>query len=567
MKKSILRRLQEQGEAPEWLTEEGLQILQSGYLLPQETPRAMWQRVATAAAFYYPEIPNIKDKFFDLMWKGWLGLSTPVASNMGTERGLPVSCFGSYMPDTLIAIFDTVKEVAVMTKYGGGTSVHMNDIRSSNSIVAGTGGTASGPVSWSKILDSTILAVSQGSVRRGSVAAYLPIEHFDAETFINIRNPTQDKNFYCSNIHHGVTITNKFMQELINGNKRNRELWIKLLEVRFKTGEPYIVFYDHAQVNNPKHLNWYQVNGSNLCTEIFLHTDAHHSFVCVLSSLNLAKYDEWKNTDAIKTAIYFLDAVCEEFIQKTKHIPGMERARSFALKSRALGLGVLGYHTLLQSKYLAWDSYEAMSLNAEIFRTMQNEARKTSQELAKLKGEPEWLVGTGYRNSHLLAVAPTGSNSVISGNVSPGIEPIAANVFVHKTAKGTFIKKNQVLEKWLTEQNRNTDDVWLAIAKNDGSVVGLDQIFPKDIQKVFLTAWEINQFALIKHAAQRQKFIDQGQSLNLFFVANADPKYVHNVHLHAWENGLKSLYYLRSTAASKADLASRTADECEACSG
>jgi ribonucleoside-diphosphate reductase alpha chain len=559
-----LQDLKNNGQAPEWLTEDGYKTLSGGYLLEDETPRDMWMRVSKAAASYYPEIPDIKDRFFEILWNGWLGLATPVASNMGTNRGLPVSCFSSYMPDSLPKIFDTIKEVAMMTKHGGGTAVHMGDVRPSNALVKGTGGNASGPVSWAKILDSTILGVSQGSVRRGAVAAYLPIEHYDASAFINIRNPTQDRNFHCPNLHHGVTVSNTFMEEMLNGNSSKRDLWVQLLETRFKTGEPYIFFTDHAQKDNPKHLPWYNVKGSNLCTEIFLHTDDEHSLVCVLSSMNLAKYDEWKDTDAVKYAIYLLDAVVEEFLQKSKKIEGLERAYNFARKSRALGLGVLGYHTLLQSKLYPWDSFEAMTLNAEIFRTMRAKAEQASKELAELKGEPEWMKGTGRRNSHLLAVAPTGSNSIISGGVSPGIEPIAANVFVHKTAKGTFIKKNEILEKWLAKNGLNTDDVWKKIMQNDGSVMGIKEI-PKGIQEVFLSAREINQYALVKHAAQRQKWIDQGQSLNLFFVANADPKYVHGVHVEAWKSGLKSLYYLRSAAYGKSDLASRSPDECKAC--
>lgn len=551
-------------EHPDWLTEEGLKTLRSGYLLPGETPKDMWLRVAQAAAKHYPEHPEAKDKFFEIMWNGWIGLSTPVAANMGTNRGLPVSCFSSYMPDTLYGIFDTIKEVALMTKYGGGTAIHMNDIRSSSSPVKGTGGTASGPVAWAKILDSTILAVSQGNVRRGSTALYLPIEHLDALSFINIRNPTQDRNLHCPNIHHGVSISSKFMEDMLNGNKENQQKWIKLLEVRFKTGEPYIFFADNAQKDNPPHLPWYKVLGSNLCTEIMLHTDEKHSLVCVLSSLNLFKYDEWKNTDAVKWAIFLLDAVVEEFIQKTNNIEGLERANAFAKKSRAIGLGVLGYHSLLQSKMIPFDSFDAMMLNAEIFRGIRQKSEEASRELAQLKGEPEWMKGTGRRNTHLLAIAPTSSNSIICGNVSPGIDPIAANVYIHKTAKATFIQKNRILESYLESRGLNTEEMWKKIAQNDGSVVGIKEI-PKDVQEVFLTAREINQYAIIKKAAQRQKWIDQGQSVNLFFTANADPKYVSGVHIAAWKEGLKSLYYLRSSAASRADLASRSPDECKAC--
>jgi len=563
-----LQRLKELGKASDWLTEEGLKTLQGGYLQSGETPVDMYRRVSKAAASYYPASmqQELESKFFAIIYKGWLGLATPVASNMGTSRGLPVSCFSSFMPDTLNGIFDTIKEVAVMTKYGGGTAVHMNKIRSTEDSVLGTGGTASGPVSWAKILDSTISSVSQGAIRRGAVAAYLPIEHTDANSFIMIRHPSQDQNKYCPNIHHGVTISDSFMQDMLAGDKDKRDKWKHLMTTRLETGEPFVFFSDAAQQGNPKHLPWYRVNGSNLCSEIFLHTDDDHSFVCCLSSMNLAKYDEWKDTDAVKTAIYFLDAVMQEFIAKAYFIPGMERAYNFAVKSRALGLGVLGWHTLLQSKMFAFDSFESMMLNSRVFSSMKQQADEASREIAEILGEPEWMQGTGKRNSHLLAVAPTVSNALISGGVSQGIEPISANVFVQKSAKGTFIRYNPTLKQKLGELGLDNSQIWDSIIKADGSVLGIKEI-PEEVQQVFLTARELNQFAIVKQAGQRQKFIDQGQSVNLFFSANSEPKYIHQVHVEAWKEGLKSLYYLRSSAAIRSDLASRSVEECKACEG
>jgi ribonucleoside-diphosphate reductase alpha chain len=563
-----LDKLKREGKAPEHLTEEGFKTLKGGYLLNGETPVDMYKRVSEAAANYLPsEIRSeYESKFYEAIFNGWLGLATPVASNMGTARSLPISCFSSYMPDTLPGIFDTVKEVATMTKFGGGTAVHMNGLRGSDSPVIGTGGVASGPNSWAKILDSTITAVSQGAIRRGAVAAYLPIEHYDSSSFIMLRHPSQDQNKYCPNIHHGVTITDVFMQEMLAGNQDKRDKWKHLLTTRFETGEPYLFFSDTAQKGNPKHLPWYRVNGSNLCNEVFLHTDEDHSLVCCLSSLNLAKYDEWKDTDVIKTSIYFLDAVMQEFIDKSYYIPGLERAYRFAIKSRALGLGVLGWHTLLQDRMLPFDSFDSMMLNAQIFSKLQKEADSASRELAQLLGEPEWMQGTGRRNSHLLAVAPTVSNALISGGVSQGVEPISANVYVQKSAKGTFIRYNPTLKAKLASMGLDNDTIWNQIIKEEGSVLGVKEL-PEDFKQVFLTAREINQFAIVKQAGQRQAFIDQGQSINLFFSANSDPKYIHQVHVAAWQEGLKGLYYLRSSSPIRADLASRSANDCASCDG
>ena len=559
-----LQELKEKGLAPEFLTEEGYSTLINGYLLENETPIGMYKRVAKAAAKQYNDV-NIENKFFNYMWKGWLCPSTPVAANMGTNRALPISCFSSYVPDNLYDIFSTVQEAAMMSKYGGGTSIHLKDLRPAKSAIS-KGGTSSGVISWLKVFDSMIASTSQGATRRGALASYLPVEHPDIHDFLRVRRPEGDHNRWCPNIHHGVNITDNWMQDMLSGDIKKREAWAEILKTRFETGEPYLFFIDHAQKGNPKHLNWYEVKGSNLCSEIFLHTDKDNSLVCCLSSLNLTKYDEWKNTDLVKTSIYFLDGVMQEFIDKAKNIQGLERAVNFATKSRALGLGVLGWHSLLQLKNLPFDSFETMMLNAEIFSNMNKQSLEGSKELAKLLGEPAWMEGTGLRNTHRLAIAPTVSNSTISGNVSAGIEPLAANVYVKKSAKGTFIQYNPILKAVLQKLSIDNDLIWTKIIKQEGSVFGIKEI-PEDVQQTFLTAREINQFAIIKQAGQRQKFIDQGQSVNLFFASNSDPSYINKVHLMAWEEGLKSLYYLRSSSSIRADLASRGAEECAACEG
>jgi ribonucleoside-diphosphate reductase alpha chain len=368
------------------------------------------------------------------------------------------------------------------------------------------------------------------------------------------------------NLNHGVCITDKFMNDMLSGNKENRDLWIEILKTRFETGEPYLFFSDNVNNQLPGcyKKNNLKVYTSNLCSEIFLHTDPEHSFVCCLSSLNLTKYDEWKNTDIIELTTWFLDAVIEEYLEKSDGVEGLECSRRFAIKSRALGIGVLGWHTYLQQNKIPFDSFEAMRLNAEIFRKIQHDSQKASRDLAKEYGEPEWCKGFGIRNSHTMAVAPTVSNSIISGGMSASIEPIPANIFALKSAKGTFFRYNPVLSKLLDEKGKNIPDVWKQINADDGSVQNLSFLSESE-KEIFLTAREINQFAIIRQAAQRQKWIDQGQSVNLFFAKNSDPKYIHDIHVEAWRSGLKSLYYCRSESVLKGDSSSRQADECKAC--
>lgn len=560
-----LEQMKADGEAPEWLTQDGFDTLSRGYLLAGETPRALYSRVALSAAARTADRALWAPKFFDILWKNWLCLASPVASNLGTTRGLPISCNSLHVGDSINSIFDKVHELATLSKNGAGVGIYMGDVRGRGATI-GANGTSEGIVPWAKIYDQTISSVSQGSTRRGSAVLYLPTDHADIDEFLNIRRPVGDPNRRCLNINHGVTITDDWMRELVAGDVKKRELWGSILQARVETGEPYILFQDAANRANPPAYtnNGLSVKTSNLCTEIMLHTDEDHTFVCCLSSMNVVRWDEWKTTDAVQTATRFLDCVLSEYIEKAAGQRGLEASVRSAVKGRALGLGVLGWHSLLQERGIAFDSFEAMMLNAQIFRHLREEAEASSLILAKELGEPEWCIGTGRRNTHLLAVAPTFSNSIISGGYSPGIEPIAANVFSQKTAKGTFIKKNGTLTRALEAIGQNTPETWKIINEHAGSIQGVAGI-PDGMKDVFRTAREINQFAIVRQAVQRQKWVDQGQSVNLFFASNADPRYIHGVHLEAWETGLKSLYYLRSEGVLKGDLASRSKDECAAC--
>lgn len=565
-----LNSLKEAGFAPYWLTVEGYRTLKGGYLLDGETPRDMWVRISGAAAHQLGK-PELGPKFFDLFWKNWLCPATPVASNLGTDRGLPISCYSNYFADSIDGIMRSSHELAMLSKNGGGVGCYFGDIRPQGSIIRGNG-TTDGIVPFMKIVDSVTIGVSQGGVRRGATAIYLPIDHGDINDFLNVRRPQGDVNRQCLNIHHGVTVPDSFMEKVMAGDKDARALWGKIIKTRFETGEPYIMFSDTVNRNRPAAYinNNLEVKTSNLCSEITLYVDEDHTFVCCLSSMNLAKWDEWKDTDAVYYAVYFLEGVMSEFIEKASNMPGLDRAVAFAKKSRALGLGALGFHTYLQENNMPFGSFEAYNWNNLVFSFIKRESIRASQDLAKEYGEPEWCKGTGMRHTHLRAVAPTASNSIISGNVSPGIEPIAANAFNHKTSKGLLIQRNPTLKRLLASLGKDTPDVWKSIVRESGSVQHLD--FLTDEQKqVFLTARELNQFDIVRLAAARQKHLDQTQSLNLFFPANASMKYVNEVHLEAWKQGIQTLYYCRSSAAIKADAGSkeyvRKMSECTMCEG
>lgn len=564
---------------PEFMTEEALITLNAGYLHNGETPVEMYRRVAKAAAYRLKK-PNLEEKFFDYIYKNWLCLASPVASNLGTERGLPISCYGSHVPDSIEGIMDSMKEGAAMSKNGGGVGMYWGGVRGRGEPITGNG-VSSGIVPWLKIQDSLTAGVNQGTVRKGASVAYLPVDHKDVKEFLRIRRPQGDVNRQCMNIHHAVCITDEFMRKVENGDGQTRELWKEILKTRLETGEPYLMFSDNVNNNRPEAYvkNNLKVETSQLCSEIFLYTDEFHSFVCCLSSLNLARYNEWKDTDLPETAIWFLDAVMEEFIEKAEQIPSLERAVRFAKKSRALGLGVLGWHSLLQAEGTPFNSLRAYLLNRSIFEQIRKGVDKASKDLAAEYGEVEWTRGTGERNTHKLAVAPTVSNSLLSGDgngggVSPSVECWASNIFVQKTAKGNFIRKNPALKAKLEESGKNTPEVWNQINAQGGSVQGLDFLSEED-KEVFLTAREVSQLAVVKQAAERQKFLDQGQSLNLYFPADVDLRYFNKVHLEAWNRGLFSLYYVRSGSVLKGDVATRSNHKmveeeepaCKACEG
>jgi ribonucleoside-diphosphate reductase alpha chain len=487
-----------------------------------------------------------------------------------TVAGIVVhNCFGYDVEDDLFSIGYANLELMMLTKYGGGVGINLNKIRGRGMPIRNNG-FSEGIVPWAKIYDSTIIASNQGSTRKGAASLNLYIDHIDIEEFLRIRRPTGDINRQCLNINHCVLITDDFMKKVENGDKKARDLFKEVLKTRMETGEPYIMYVDNVNNANPEAYkkNNLSVSLTNLCSEIVLHTDANHGFVCCLSSLNLVEWDKWKDTDLIETITIFLEGVMQEFIDKSQGKKGLERVRLGAIKGRPIGIGVIGWHTLLQKKNLPFNSSpEVMQLNSKIFKTIHDKSKQASELLAKKFGEPEWCKGTGLRHTHRIAIAPTVSNSKIAGGHSPSIEPIAANAFVDKTSKGVFLYKNPQLQELLQKYNKDTQEVWKTIVTEEGSVQHLDFLTEHE-KEVFLTAREINQMHLINQAASRGIYIDQAQSLNLFFPANVDPRWLYKIHLEAWKKGLKTLYYLRSSSILKGDVASRFYDDsCVSCEG
>ena len=539
--------------APDWLSDEGMHTLSAGYLLPGETPRDMFMRLATAAAKINQD-PSLEEDLFHCFWSGWIGASSPVAANFGTTRALPISCYSVHLSDSVSSIYSHLKEVAQLSKNGGGVGIYMGDVRPAGAPISG-GGKSTGIVPWAQQYDLAARVVSQGGVRRGSFAIYLPIDHPDVAELLRAKDHGKGdpRKFVDSNV--ALTISDDWVESMIAGDTQKQELFGEVLKTRMISGSPYLVFIDNANRQNPECYTerGLSVKTSNLCSEIFLHTDEHHSFVCVLSSLNLSRYDDfsgWKSPITGRTvpqlAIHLLDAVVSEFIRKAEPKVGLGRSVRFAQKSRALGLGTMGLHTLYQKRGLPFKSQQARELNIEAHEWIRKESEVASRELAAKFGEPEWCVGSGMRHTHLTAVAPTRTNSVISGAFSQGIEPIDSNYFVAKQAKGTYVRKNPVLEKLFCDRGID-DSIWEQILSAKGSVQELDCL--SDVEKeVFQTAREIDQFELVKQAADRQPFICQGQSLNLFVDPEADPAYIMRLHLAAWKNGLKSLYYLKSSS-------------------
>ena len=561
---------------PEWADADVYKkTITGGYLYNGETPKEAYQRVAKTVAMRLKK-PDMANTFFDYIWKGWLCLASPVLSNTGTEKGLPISCFGIDVADSIQDIGKKNLEMMLLAKHGGGVGVGINMIRPSGAEIT-MNGTSDGVVPFCKIYDSSILATNQGAVRRGAASVNLNIDHKDWEDWLEIREPKGDINRQSLNLHQCTIIGDKFMRKLRDGDKVARRKWGKLLQKRKATGEPYIMFKGNVNKANP---SMYQDNAlkvfmTNICSEIVLHTDENHSFVCCLSSLNLAKYHEWKDSNLIYDSIWFLDGVLEEFIQKAKNRRGFENAVRSAEKGRALGLGVLGWHTYLQQKGIPFEGLLAQYETRRIFSQIKIESERASMALAESYGEPLWCVGTGFRNTHLRAIAPTVSNSKLSGNVSPGIEPWAANVFTDQSAKGTFIRKNPTLVDVLDKHNLNTDKIWNKILEDGGSIQGIKQLekitlgdHDIPIKEVFKTFKEINQLDLINQAGIRQQYIDQAVSLNLAFPSQADPKFINKVHLEAWKKGIKTLYYMRTESVLRGDIAKAAMDDnCLSCDG
>ena len=515
----------------------------------------MFERVAKTAAKYLPLTPGIEQDVFEILWRGFIGGASPVLSNFGASTGLPISCYSNHISDSVPSIYSHLKESAALSQHGGGVGTYFGDIRPAGAPIS-SGGKSTGVVPWMRQYDQCASVVSQGGVRRGSFALYLPIDHSDLLEVLRTKDHSQGdpRDFIDSNV--AVTITDEWVESLLAGDIEKKKIFGEVLKSRMVSGSPYIIFIDNANRANP---DCYTQRGlsvklSNLCSEIFLHTDENHTFVCVLSSLNLSRWDEWKDWRGPATgksvpelAVYLLDAVVEEFCHKAERMTSMGRAVRFARKSRALGLGTMGLHALYQSKGLPFASPEARELNTTTHRFIKEQALKASKEMAATYGEPEWCQGTGLRHTHLMAIAPTKSNSVICGAGSEGIEPMEANYYVAKQAKGTFVRRNKYLEQYLEGIGKNTDETWESIMEFRGSVQHLDFI-DNHAKEVFKTAREIDQFELIRQASDRQPSICQGQSLNLYVDPESTPRYLFKLHLSAWKGGLKSLYYLKSSS-------------------
>ncbi|MGY8932587.1 MAG: ribonucleoside-diphosphate reductase subunit alpha [Flavobacteriales bacterium] len=571
-RKEAMQNAKSKMDLPEikWLTENSRKFLESGYLTGDTTPEERILEIAQHAEKILG-IEGYAEKFYKYMSEGFYSLASPVWSNFGKKRGLPISCFGSCIADDMGDILYTQSEVGMMSKLGGGTSGYFGKIRHRGAEVKNNG-SSSGSVHIMQLFEKMVDIVSQGSVRRGRFAPYLPIDHQDIHEFLEIGtegNPIQE-------LTHGVTVGDQWMQEMIDGDVEKRTLWAKVLQRRGEIGYPYIFFRDHANngtvdVYKDKKL---EIHGSNLCTEIMLPSNEDWSFVCCLSSMNLLHYDKWKDTDAVETLTYFLDAVMEEFITKLEVYKNstdrddqltftfMEKAYNFAKENRALGLGALGWHSLLQSRMLPFDSEEAFKLNSEIFKTIKDKSYKASEELAKLFGEPAVLKGYGRRNTTLNAIAPTTSSAFILGQVSQGIEPIWSNSYVKDIAKIKTTIKNPFLVDLLEEKGQNTTEVWRSIRDFDGSVQHLDFLSEHE-KDVFKTYPEIDQTVIVYQAANRQNHIDQGQSINVMVHPDMPIKDVNNIYITAWKLGVKSMYYQHSMNAAQKFKQKKSCDSCE----
>lgn len=543
-----------------WLNDNSRLFLQRGYLLEGTTALERIRYIAEHAE-HKLGIEGFADKFYHYMARGYFSLSSPIWSNFGLDRGLPISCFGSYIGDSIHEIMTTTAEVGMMSKIGGGTSAYFGDIRPRGSVIKNNG-KSDGSFNFSKLFDTIIDVISQGTSRKGQFAGYIDIEHGDIEEWLDIHtegNPIQL-------MYYGVCVGHDWLESMKAGDPFKRQLWAKLLQRKTETGIPYLFFKDNANAGRPdvyKDKNM-TIHASNLCTEIMLPSNSEESFVCCLSSMNLLYFDEWKDTDAPEVLTYFLDVVMSEFIEKSKDIPYLHRANRFATRHRALGLGVLGWHSYLQANNIAFDSFEAMQKNNFIFKTLQQKTLKASQELAARFGEPEILKGYGRRNTTLMSIAPTKSSSFILGSVSPSVEPFKSNYYVKDLAKIKTTYKNPFLVKLLQEKGLDQEEIWESILHNDGSVQHLEQLSEHE-KEVFKTFSEISQLSVIQQAAQRQQYIDQGQSINVMIHPATPAKDLNQLYLTAEELGLKSIYYQFSMSA--AQVFNRNLLSCSSCEG
>jgi len=531
-----------------WLNDESRAFLAGGYLLPGVTPERRLRHIAERSESLLPGMSGFAERFYDYLARGWYSLSSPIWANFGLKRGLPISCFGSYVPDSMLGILDTAAEVGMMSKYGGGTSAYFGDVRGRGSPITDNG-ESEGAVNFMRLFDTLIDVTKQGATRRGSFAAYLPIEHPDVEEFLAIKgdgNPIQ-------NLFFAVTVGNEWLRAMVGGDRGKRALWARVLQARSEVGLPYVLFEGNANRGRPDAYvqQGLTIRSSNLCSEIMLPVSEDESFVCDLSSMNLLYFDEWKDTDAVELLVCFLDAVMSEFIEKAAAIPRFERAVRFAKRHRALGVGVLGWHSYLQANMVPLGSLQAAMLNRQAFRAIRDGAEAASADLARRYGEPEVLEGFGRRNATLTAVAPTTSSSFILGQVSPSIEPLRSNYYVRDLAKSTTTFRNPALKRLLAEKDADTPATWRSILEHDGSVQHLS-VLSEEEKKVFATFPEVSQLDLVVQAGQRQEFIDQGQSLNLMVHPDTPTADLNRLHLEAWERGVKSLYYQHSMNAAQA---------------
>lgn len=525
-----------------WLNKDSRTYLGRGYLREGQTAEDRIIEIATAAEGFLG-VKGFAEEFTDYMMRGWISLSSPVWANFGAGRGLPIACNGSFIDDNMDSILGKTAEIGKMTQLGAGTSAYFGALRARGSAIS-SGGTADGPVHYMDLVSATTNVVSQSNVRRGHCAVYLPVEHPDVKEFLDIR----EEGHSIQNLSLGVCISDNWMEEMIAGDKAKRKLWARIIQKRFESGYPYVFFTDNVNRGAPEVYKdkGMKIHASNMCVEIALPSSADESFVCCLASLNLLHYDDWKDTGVARALTMFLDAVMSEYIAKTEGVPFMQDARRFAERHRAIGVGVLGWHSYLQSKMIPFKGAEAKKLNIEIHRNIFAKCIAASQELASLLGEPDLLKGYGRRNTTVMAIAPTTSSSFILGQVSPSIEPLNSNYFTKDLQKGKFGYKNLFLKELLASKGIDTKETWESILINGGSVQHIDEL-TADEKAVFETFGEIPQIEIIQQAADRQKEFDQGQSLNLMIHPNAPLPDVNKLMIEAWKLGVKTLYYQRST--------------------